>query len=354
MPRKRERTLLVPGTQATSLRDHQGNVVYNAVRVQLVIGRADLGERDPTEVGMLLGMEHTPGKLKPERTSLEEGTHVVRGDVLRTPYDGLPITDWWRYDWRADLRYNAYKLLQYLEDERADDRRWNLIGHSQGALIIILASKLAVSPRAFAEMVGRVVLVGGPIAGTVRALEAILFGREDLGEKNLPGILAAARTWPALYQMLPSWPSATDKDYEPLAPDRQFTVPGGWPGLVDEPGGISSDLLRRARETQALFAGPFSHMVPGVDTLVIMGKRQLTPIYVPKRGGVFVPKYRRQKGDSLVPEKITQQFIGTPVHDRRRIFEGKVQAHAMLCVDPQVQKLIGTFFKQPLPPLPAG
>ncbi len=354
MPPKRQRTLLVPGTQATSLRDHEGNVVYNAVRVQLVIGRGDLGDRDPEGVGMLLGMKHTPGKLKPELTSLEDGVHVVKGDVLRTPYDGLPVTDWWRYDWRADLRYNAYKLLQYLEAERADDTRFNLIGHSQGALIIVLASKLAVSPRWFAERVGRVVLVGGPIAGTVRALEAILFGREDLGEKNLPGILAAARTWPALYQMLPAWASAVDEDGQPLDNEEQFNMPGGWPDLLDVPGGISSDLLQRARETQALLTGPFSHMVPGVDTLVVMGKRQMTPISVPRRAGLFVPEYRNQKGDSLVPEKITQGMIGPPVHDRRRIFEGNVQPHAMLCVDPQVQKLIGTFFKQPLPPLPAG
>ena len=119
-------------------------------------------------------------------------------------------------------------------------------------------------------------------------------------------------------------------------------------------GGISSDLLQRARETQALLTGPFSHMVPGVDTLVVMGKRQLTPISVPRRRGVFTAEYKNQKGDSLVPEKITQSMIGMPVHDRRRIFEGNVNAHAMLCVDPQVQKLIGTFFKQPLPPLPTG
>ncbi len=354
MPPDGERTLLVPGTQATTLRDHLGNVVYNAVRVQLVIGRADLGDRDPEEVGMLLGMEHTPGKLKPERTSLEDGTHVVRGDVLRTPYDGLPVTDWFRYDWRADLRYNAYKLLQLLESETVDGKRWNVIGHSQGALIIVLASKLAVSPRWFAERVGRVVLVGGPIAGTVRALEAILFGRADLGEENLPGILAAARTWPALYQMLPAWPAAVDGDDGPLPPEEQFTVPGGWPGLVDVPGGVSSDLLQRARETQALLTGPFSHLAPGVDTLVIMGKRQMTPISVPRKDGAFVQKYRNQKGDSLVPEKITQTLIGPPVYDRRKIFTGKVQAHAMLCVDPDVQRLVGTFFRQPLPPLPTG
>lgn len=347
-----QRTLLVPGTQATALKDQNGNTVYNAVRVQVRIGRQDLGGRPADLIGKLLGMEHAAGLLKPIRTSLEDGTFVVRGDVLRTPYDGLPVTDWFRYDWRADLRFNAYKLLQTLRDDAPAGVRWNLIGHSQGGLIVALASKLAASPREFASMVGRVVLVGAPLAGTVRALEAILFGREDLGEENLPGILAAARTWPALYQMLPSWPAAVNRNGTALPPTEQFIWPGGWGPLMNE--GIQEDLLLRARETQALLAGPFSHLTPGVDTLTIMGKRQMTPVSVPKRGLSFVQKYKNQQGDSLVPEALTTSAIGSPLFDRRRIFTGKVNAHAMLCVDPDVQKLIAQFFRQPLLPIPAA
>lgn len=344
-------TLLVPGTQATTLRDDTGKTVYNAVRVKLLIGRGDIGDRDPEELGKLLSMEHTPGKLKPTRTSLEGGTHVVKGDVLQVPYDGLPVSEWFRYDWRADLRYNAERLLRFLRDEARPDVRWNLIGHSQGALIIVLASKLAASPQEFAGMVGRVVLVAGPLAGTVRALEAILFGRADLGDENLPGLLAAARTWPALYQMLPAWPAAHDEDGQPRPFEEQFIWPDGWGELMNGDAPIQEDLLLRARETQALLTGPYSHMAPGVDTLTIMGRRQMTPVSVPMKGGKYVQKYRNQKGDSLVPEKLTTAHIGAPVHDRRKIFEGKVNAHAMLCVDPDVQDLIGIFFEQPLQPV---
>ena len=89
------------------------------------------------------------------RFLLEDGTFVVKGEVLRVPYDGLPVDIWWRYDWRADLRFNAHKLLQTLRDESQNGVRWNLIGHSQGGLVIVLASKLAESPREFASIVGR-------------------------------------------------------------------------------------------------------------------------------------------------------------------------------------------------------
>ena len=226
-----ERTLLVPGTQATTLRDDKGNTVYNAVRVQLLIGRGDIGDRNPEQLGKLVSMKHAPGRLKPVRTSLEYGTHIVRGDVLRTPYDGLPVTNWFRYDWRADLRFSANRLLQFLREEAETGLRWNLIGHSQGGLVIVLASKLARSPREFASMVGRVVLVGSPLAGTVRAVEALLFGRADMGKGNLPGLLAAARTWPAAYQMLPAWPAALGADGSPRPPTEQFIWPDGWGDL---------------------------------------------------------------------------------------------------------------------------
>ena len=347
-----ERTLLVPGTQATTLRDHKGNIVYNAVRVQLLIGLGDIGDRDPDELGKLVGMEHTPGRLKPMRTSLEDGTHIVKGDVLRTPYNGLPVTDWFRYDWRADLRFNANRLLQFLREESEPGLRWNLIGHSQGGLVIVLASKLAQSPREFASMVGRVVLVGTPLAGTVRAVEAILFGRADMGKKNLRGLLAAARTWPAIYQMLPAWPAAVRADGSPRPPTHQFIWPKGWGNLLKATDPIQADLLLRARETQALLTGPFSHLVPAVDTLTIMGRRQRTPLSVPFVRGRYKQEYKNQKGDGHVPERITTTHIGAAKFDRRKTYEGRINAHAMLCLDSDVQDLIRKFFKQQLLPLP--
>ena len=347
-----ERTLLIPGTLATTLRDHRGHTVYNAVRVQLLIGRGDIGDRDPDELGKLVGMEHTPGRLKPLRTSLEDGTHIVKGDVLRTPYNGLPVTDWFRYDWRADLRLSANQLLQFLREEAEPGSRWNLIGHSQGGLVIVLASKLAQSPREFASMVGRVVLVGTPLAGTVKAVEAILFGRADMGKENLPGLVAAARTWPAIYQMLPAWKAAVGADGSPRPFTKQFIWPDGWGDLLNADDPIRADLLLRARETQALLTGPFSHLVPAVDTLTIMGRRQLTPVSVPLGQEGYIQTYKHQKGDGHVPERITTDHVGDSPFVRRKTYEGRIKAHAMLCSDPDVQALIRKFFKQRLLPLP--
>lgn len=345
----------MPGTQATVLMDGHGRTIFNAVRVGMFIGRRDLGDRTVEEVGRVLGMEHDPGQLAPTRSSLEAGTDVRTGAVLRTPYDGLPVTDWFRYDWRADLRFNGKLLLRFLRDRARQGGRWNLIGHSQGGLLIVLASKFAEDPREFAELVGRVVLIGTPLSGTLRAAEAILFGRSDLGEERLPALLAAARTWPALYQMLPAWPAVHDaKNKKPRPAEEQLTEPGGWPDLVDAEGGIPSDHLARARETQALLTGPFSALVPGVDTLVVFGRRQMTPIAVPRRGREHLHEFRNQRGDGLVPEKTTLELLPPPRSERRLVLTGKVRDHSFLSVDEDVQDAVRAFFDLPLPPLPAG
>ena len=349
-----ERTLLVPGTQATTLRDRDGETVYNAVRVALLIGRDDIGDRDPDELGKLVSMEHTQGQLEPVRTSLEDGNRIVKGDVVRTPYIGLhnghPVTDWFPYDWRADLRFNANRLLQFLREEAQPGSRWNLIGHSQGGLLIVLASKLAGSPYEFASMVGRVVLVGCPLAGTVGAVKALLLGGDDLGEQYRPGLLAAVRTWPALYQMLPAWEeAAVDANGSPRPPTEQFIWPGGWGDQLKAKDPIQADLLLRARETQALLTGPFSHLVPAVDTLTIMGQEQQTPIsaHLGDDGNI---KYEPGKGDGHVPEGITNEHIGKST-DRRVVLRG-LKDHAMLCSDLEIQNWISRFFKFQLNPLP--
>ena len=84
-----DRTLLVPGTQATNLLDQDGDRVYNVVRVNIGLTKKDLG-KDPTAWVKLLSMEHAPGQLAPVRTSLRPRTQVRTGSVLRTPYEAFP------------------------------------------------------------------------------------------------------------------------------------------------------------------------------------------------------------------------------------------------------------------------
>lgn len=352
-PSMPDKTLLVPGTQATSLADQDGTVVYNAVRVGLGLQKDELGGRPPDEWQALLSMEHAPGSWEPVRTSLLPGVEVTPESVVGAPYDRMmAFSEPWPYDWRADIRYNGRLLLEYLGANKPPGGRWNLIGHSQGGLVIVAASALTASLHEFGRLVARVVLVGSPLAGTMRATEAVLWGSEGLGGAHVDAARGMARTWPALYQMLPSWRAVVLPDGSEAPDDQQLVQPGGWPGAWGT--GIQDDLILRTRELQVMLHGPFSRM-QGVSTMAVLGNRQYTPVTVTRTGDDY-PTDRKdmanQKGDSLVPYKRTVEWGGQPYADRVLAFTGKTERHAMLCADEDVIDATRRFLAQAAPPPP--
>jgi pimeloyl-ACP methyl ester carboxylesterase len=350
-----DRTLVVPGTQATTLVDQNGQTVYNAVRVSLGLDGDTLAGRPPEAWGALLGTEHSATTWAPVLSSLEPGTTISPGRVVRTPYDRLPRPcDFFGYDWRLDSRYNAQRLIDHLRAKKPADGRWNLIGHSQGGLVIVLASALTSDVEEFGRLVARVVLVGTPLAGTQRALEAITVGRTDFGG-DLVRVRAArdmAQSWPALYQMLPAWDSVVGDDGIALPPEKQFANPGGYPGVWNQ--GIRSDLLSRARETQALLERPFSRFGSAVSKLVIQGEKQATPTRIARTGSSlatttdivgdrFALDFKDTPGDTLVPCEATLEWCGNGLREQTLRITGKVKEHAHICDGKFVTKKIAAF-----------
>jgi pimeloyl-ACP methyl ester carboxylesterase len=340
-----DRTLLIPGTQATNLLDQDGGRVYNAVRVNIGLTRKDLG-KDPTAWVKLLSMEHAPGRLSPVRTSLRSRTRIRTGSVLRTPYEAFPRSyKPWPYDWRCDLRHNAALLLELLERDKPGDGRWNLVGHSQGGLIIVVASKLLDDPARFESLVARVALLGAPLAGTMRAADALCFGSEELGKNEQAFARALARSWPALYQMLPSWDAILDPADRPLPAAEQLLAPGGWP----EPEGVTLDLLQRGTELQAMLRDPFARF-GGTRAVAIMTSNKPTKIAMVRlttaSGDVFEGE-SHQGGDSLVPFERTRSWGGATLDPFVVHVPGNVRAHAFLGIDEEIADFIERFLGRP-------
>jgi hypothetical protein len=239
-----------------------------------------------------------------------------------------------------------------MENNRPQGGRWNLIGHSQGALVIVLASKLTARVDDFSRLVARVVLVGAPLAGTMRATEALLWGSQGLGNDKVPIAQAMGRTWPALYQMLPSWNAVVNERGKPAVDDQQLIVPGGWTGEWGT--GIQVDLLQRARETQQLLHGPFSQFGSGVLTMAFQGQKQASPVTVVCKKGQY-PTARamaNEPGDSLVPSRKTLEWGGAPFANQVTVLTGKPRRHAELCDDEDVVDLILEFLEEDAPPPP--
>lgn len=334
--------LLVPGTQASTLVDETGKEIYNAVRMGLPLIAKSLGGVPKDEWVEVMGMRHAPGELAPERTSLQDGRELTFGGVTKTPYDLLDY-DPWPYDWRADLRWNADRLVadltQRLEDE---GEKANLIGHSQGGLIIVLASKRA-GADTWQELVSKAALVGAPLAGTMNALEALLPGSSGLGDENRLLARDMARTWPALYQMLPSWPCVEDSHGDPRPAEEQILSLGlgGWPGQT----GVQPDLLQRAVDAQAELKNPFAEFGTA-EARAFMASNHKTPQELVRDGdeeGEFI--FDDNSGDTLVPFARTRAWGDEAFNESVREFRKKSQNHARLCVDVRIVTRIRRFLE---------
>jgi pimeloyl-ACP methyl ester carboxylesterase len=342
-------TLLIPGTQATFLEDQNEVIVYNAVRVEVGLQKNELGNRPISEWAQLLSMAHTEGEIEPSRTTLEPGSELTAGAVVVTPYQLFPHAYVeWSYDWRADLRFNAIRLLAELRKRHAaGEGRSNLIGHSQGGLLIVLASKRA-DPGEFARLVARVVLVGAPLAGTMRAVEALVFGHPSLGKDQRLVARQMARTWPAIYQMLPAWPCVVDEHGTTLPEGEQLLSLTGWP--AGEADAVSEDMLSRARKTQVLLHDPFSNFGVGVRVWVVMGVNKDTGRTLVKQDGKFVSiSMDKKAGDSLTHYAETLKWGGSSFAFTVVPYAGGVEAHAMLCADETVAEHIKHFLSVPVP-----
>jgi pimeloyl-ACP methyl ester carboxylesterase len=339
-----DRTLLVPGTQATNLLDQDGNRVYNAVRVNIGLTKLDL--KDAENFVPLLSMEHAPGILEPVKTSLKPGREIRTGAVLKAPYDKFPGSfERWPYDWRCDLRHNGAKLLDKLFAEKPANGRWNLLGHSQGGLLIVTASKLLDDPARWESLVARVALLGSPLAGTMRATDALVFGSEELGRTEQGAARTLSRTWPALYQMLPSWDAILAADNQPLPTGSQLLQLGGWP----DPAGVSEDFLQRARDLQAMLRNPASRM-GGSKAVFIMTSNMPTKVSMVRRtaeGADVFESFVLETGDSLCPFGRTQTWGGDAFLPLVLHVLGNVPMHAFLGIDEEIANFVKEFFKKP-------
>lgn len=325
-------SLLVAGTGGITLMDSRGQDLGYPVKMRLgLLSRGLLGLA-ADELQELLSMDHVPGQVAPAKTSLKRGVSIRPGHVLEVAYNQVPGSfNHFLYDWRADLRHNAALLRDFLVERKPAGSRWNVVGHSQGALLVVLASKLFPNRSAFAEVVASVILVGAPLAGTVNAVCAILEG-DQMGEAASPAFRKILRTWPALYQMMPSWPAVVDGADATLGPEEQLLSPSAWTGHD----GISGDMLARAREAQTLLRDPLGWMEGDIDVAILMARNRQTGISLRKTDGMLTGESRATElGDSLVPHDRTRRWMGDQVWQFVATFKG-VNEHAFLLNDPAI------------------
>ena len=302
------------------------------------------------EIVDVLSMEFAdPTSTHPTKTTLKAGSTVGPGPLLELVYNQFLNFDRFLYDFRSDVRHGGERLLTHLLENRPSGDRWRIVAHSQGGLLVAVASKLLAQQnndddRAFSQLVSHVGFVATPFYGTVTAAAALLVG-EELSPGFAPRFRAIARTWPSLHQMLPAWPGSVrirSAGGETAAPFSTL-ADSAWPGV-----GVDPAMLARARQTRAQFLNsPLSRM-NGVKIRLWMSRAWPTWNHVVIDNGAVAPGPASEPGDTLVPANTTYATEAQVEKDATHLFGfgGNTMKHSALCVDPFLATEVGSFFAQ--------
>jgi hypothetical protein len=305
-----DKLLLVPGTAGCKLLSNGQDLGWPAkLYLEAAISGGTLLPRlpflsDPAAVVSLLSMEHAQDEWRPTKTTLDAGKVISAGPRLDVAYNLAGSFLTFEYDWRGDIRASASLLLEYLARERPPDGgRWKLVTHSQGGLVAIVASKLWARQHgddsaAFSQLVSHVQFLAVPLLGTANAAAALVFG-ENLGGRFQAYFLQIARTWPALYQMLPSWPgSVRDQAGHHLLTSALDDAT--WTGV-----GASAALLARARATRSEFLNSPLSRLGGVKVRITLSKAHRTANHLVRASDGLQLGPASEPGDTLVPYDTT-------------------------------------------------
>ena len=214
MPQLQNPVIVVPGITGTSLYDEyplKPEALWTAV----------------------LNQEHQRLSLHPDDTRYEaiEPALIRPGRLLDTAYDDLVVAlrhdltaradhptpvFAFPYDWRQEVKESGAQLGRFVEEVISRTRllrhykgyrnhsKVDLVGHSMGGLVI--CEYLAAGGGSRAE---KVATLGTPFLGSLEALVKLLTGLGNLaGEIPKEREREAARSMPAVYQLLPSFPGA--------------------------------------------------------------------------------------------------------------------------------------------------
>ena len=193
------------------------------------------------------------------------------------------------YDWRQDVRLSARQLGQAVQNWPIQ-KPFILIAHSLGTLV----SRYYVERLGGKDVVQRMLMMGGPHAGTPTAATSLVIGPNILpfgilGEQ-LRQILS---TFPSSYQILPTYACAVDQNTQPI-------------NMLEDESWVSEErrpLLRMARQFRQELGSGYS-----VPTVSIFGYGINTVSSLKIQRGSFgqwlqVNPENKPLGDNTIPER---------------------------------------------------
>lgn len=350
-----DKYLLVPGTGGCKLLLDGKDIGWPAELVVQswlsgLVGYAlNIDLLDPDKIVDLLSMRFSEdtSQWEPEKTTLISGGRISAGPVLKAAYNQFPDYDVFEYDWRSDIRDSGRRLLEYIQANAPKKGRWKIVAHSQGGLVLVVASKLFAQKNnddasAFSKLASHAAFMAVPLAGTVVAADALING-EQLTQPFSEQFKQVARTWPSLHQMLPSWKGSVHKN------ENGNTTVLSTNLLSEEPWtgrNIDSSMLKRAQETRKQFLrAPISRMNK-VKVRIVMSQAWQTGSHV--TDSTMNVSHNDERGDTLVPEETTRRSAGKEERACMHSIgnDKDTMKHSVVGTDPVITTDIKKFFKQ--------
>lgn len=198
------------------------------------------------------------------------------------------------YDWRLSNRLTAQRLRATVE---AALGRWRELPGQRDAMVIFvchsmggLIARYYLDNLGGAEIARRLITVGTPYSGSIKAIRALSGGLLPLGRLDR-ALVDVARTFPSVHQLLPTYHCVNLTGHDPVTIAR---------GLADLPSVAISDGLAFHQELAEARGGP-----PPYEEHFFGGKRQPTDQSVtPTPRGLEYQRSQRgtdYEGDGTVP-----------------------------------------------------
>ncbi len=215
--------------------------------------------------------------------------HTLRATLAPRPVHAFG------YDWRQRLEDSARRLCLFMDEIVEHERRagrpgtLGFVTHSMGGLLLRSALTLRQRTDPF-EGIDRVVFIAPPFRGALGSTFALVAGETDEWLGIGPAYRKIARSFPAVYQMTPSWPGAAHNE-DGTALDLFDAAT--WQAGVARGTSFRADLLRDA---EAFVRGPAARhgghsAAPMLDdaalagaadkVLVVCGSGEPTPTALP-------------------------------------------------------------------------
>ena len=315
--------VIVPGVAGSRLRSADREV-WNLSAAAVARGLVHtIAALEDMELPEWLGDEPPDPAHALEPTGLITGFHVWPGFWAGAGYGRMlhqarrqdpagARTVEFAYDWRLSNRYTASLLKERVEQALGrwreqpgqQDAKAVFVCHSMGGLI----ARYYVEVLGGAEITRRLITIGTPYSGSVKAVQALtgglLGGVPGMGRISAK-LTAVARGFPSVGQLLPTYRCVAG-GAEPLQL-ADAAVP-------DLPGHLVADAMRLRREFERYVAsGPGAGSSDRPPTHAIVGHLQPTwqSLSISDSGLTY---HRSQRGSDFLGDGTVPRFSAIPAH----------------------------------------